>query len=89
METYSQLIDRARLISNTELEVTTGDVEYTGTAIEVSDEKGEEICHVVVDSGGEQQLLFFSCEKNFRVPLSEMQRILTMANQHVKQIEEL
>jgi len=55
MTTYMQRIEATPIVKDVEVTLTTGDLDYDGTALEVSDESGNELFHVVVDSNGERQ----------------------------------
>lgn len=52
-EKYSEFIESAPLVEHIDTIVTTGDAEYPGTALEVCDQDGRELFHVVVDLTGE------------------------------------
>ena len=80
MNRYSKFIDAANLISNVETTLTTGDLEYGGTAFEITDgQSGRELFHIVADENGERQLLVFGCDGNFRISLSTMEEIISSA----------
>jgi hypothetical protein len=55
---YDSIIKKARLLREVKSTLTTGDLEYPGTALEVYDEQGNEMFHVVIDMEGEIQILF-------------------------------
>jgi len=81
---YMDTIEAARLVTGVEITTTTGDVEYPGTAIEVADEHGEELFHVVMDSSGERQVLLFAHSDNYRIPLARLEKIVAIANEKVR-----
>ncbi len=64
--------------------LTTGDPEYEGTAIEVRDEAGEELFHIVVDEHGDQQIMFFPVRKRYRISLELMRHIIDGASDKVR-----
>jgi hypothetical protein len=84
MAAYRDFVEGTRLVSTVEAMITTGDGSYDGTALEVSDENGAELFHVVVDSQGERQLLFFRSEGHFRMPVRLLEEILEEAKREVK-----
>jgi hypothetical protein len=86
MATYAELIESTRLVARVEMTTTTGDISYDGTALEVSDENGNELFHIVVDSQGDRQLLVFGADGDFRLPLSLFEQILATAKQQVNQV---
>lgn len=81
---YDSLIKEARLVNKVESTTTTGDVEYAGTALEIYDEQGRDMFHIIVDTHGERQILFFAREENYRMPLKLMEEILSKAREVVK-----
>ena len=84
MSNYEAFINAAPLISNVETTLTTGDLDYNGTAFEITEEQtGSELFHVVVDASGEQQLLFFGCDGNYRIPLAVFEEIIHAAKEKV------
>lgn len=83
---YQQIIARAKVFRDLRYEITTGDASYPGTAIEVSDNSGIEIFHIVLDNSGESQFLFFPISENFRIPVSVMEGIISKAKEAVKKI---
>lgn len=87
MTSYSELIESIHLVSEVDTCVTTGDLDYPGTAMEVSEAKGEELFHVVVSAEGEHQLLVFAREQGFRLPLHLLERVLTRAREAVQASE--
>jgi len=86
MTPYYEMIEGARLISSVESTLTTGDASYDGTALEVADQSGQELFHVVVDSQGERQFLFFRSNENIRLPLRVLEEILNAAKEKVNQV---
>lgn len=86
MKKYSQVISDARLVSVVESDSSTGDLEYSGTALEVSDQSGEELFHVVVDEHGERQFLFFATDHDYRIPLNLLERIVERAKEVVHKV---
>ncbi len=89
MKKYLDLIENTRLITQIDAVMTTGDLEYPGMAIEVYDEKGEDLFHIAIDSRGEKQVLFFSHNDNYRLPLEQLEKILSDANEYVGRIDEV
>jgi hypothetical protein len=84
MKRYTDVIESARLVDRVEATVTTGDLDYPGTAIEVCDDKGEELLHVVADPSGEIQLLFFAHTDNYRLPLARLEEIIAKAKEVIR-----
>jgi hypothetical protein len=84
---YQSLIERARLIKSIESTATTGDVAYSGTALEITDENGEDLFHFVVDSKGDLQALFFSHAENYRMSMSDLEKIILKAKETVKVVD--
>lgn len=83
MKSYSEIIEGTRLVRNVQSSTTTGDLEYSGTALEIADEVGKELFHVVVDATGERQILVFPSGEGYRIPLDLMERILAKAKDTV------
>jgi hypothetical protein len=77
-----------RLVRAVQSRTTTGDLEYPGTALEIADEAGKELFHVVVDSQGERQVLFFPRDQGYRISVEVMERILARANEVVNSIDD-
>ncbi len=88
MTNYLGFIEQAHLVRDVSSTVTTGDLEYPGTALEIEDSEDGELFHVVVDSKGEQQVLFFSHDANYRIPVRLLERILLMARDTVQKVDE-
>ncbi len=84
MNDYTRFIEAAPLISQIESTTSSGDLNYQGTAMEVSTTDGDELFHVVVDGNGQIQFLFFRSEGNYRLPLDVMQRVIDSARQCVR-----
>lgn len=84
MNDYTRFIEAAPLISQIESTTSSGDLNYQGTAMEVSTADGDELFHVVVDGNGQIQFLFFRSEGNYRLPLDVMQRVIDSARQCVR-----
>ena len=84
MNDYLRFIEAAPLISQIESTTSSGDLNYQGTAMEVSTTDGDELFHVVVDGNGQIQFLFFRSEGNYRLPLDVMQRVIDSARQCVR-----
>jgi hypothetical protein len=82
--TYSSLIKSARLVSSIESNTSTGDLEYPGTALEIADDHGEDLFHVVIDETGDLQVLFFANRENYRMRLDLLEKILERARETVK-----
>lgn len=83
MSSYMHLIESTPLVSRIEITTTSGDVEYDGTALEVTDQKGNELFHVIVNATGDRQLLFFRSEGNFRIPLRFVEDVIEVAKEKV------
>lgn len=79
MKRYSETIGEARVVRDIQSCVTTGDLEYSGTALEISDDAGAELFHIVVDSSGERHILFFPSSAGYRIPVDVMERVLAKA----------
>ena len=88
MRRYSETIEQIRLVREVQSCTTTGDVEYSGTALEIADEEGNELFHVIVDMKGERQILFLPTTQGYRIPLDLMERILTKAKDVVNAIDD-
>lgn len=86
MSDYSHFIENTPLIERVDITTTGGDPDYNGTAIEISDESGNELFHVVVDSKGERQFLFIQSQGDYRITLDEMEQIIASAKKHVRSI---
>ena len=87
-KSYLEFIESAKLFERVETTLTGGDVDYNGTALEVNSEKGEELFHVVVDSKGEQQVLIFRGEGNYRIPLKIFNEIIEVSRKKVNALED-
>lgn len=81
------MIEGTRLVRDIRSCTTTGDLEYSGTALEIGDETGKELFHVVVDASGERQILFFPSDNGYRIPVDLLERILTRAKDAVNFID--
>ena len=84
---YKSFIESAKLIKTIESVSTTGDVEYNGTALEISEKNGDELFHIIVDENGELQILFFASDKNYRMSLELLDEIISKAKQIVIKTE--
>jgi hypothetical protein len=84
MNQYAELIGSTPLIKSVEVTATTGDLDYDGTALEITTPDGDELFHVVIDQHGETQVLFFRSEGNYRLPLEVLERIVESAKTQVK-----
>lgn len=85
---YIEVIRHARLIDDVDSVMTTGDVEYSGTALEISDKNGIELFHVVIDDAGDTQVMFFASDAPYRIPVGLFERILIRAKETVRKVEE-
>lgn len=83
---YLEFIEQAPLLRQVDSCVTTGDLDYPGTAVEIRVPDGDDILHVIVDSSGEQQVLFIGLESPVRVPLKLLEEILGRAKEVVRPI---
>ncbi len=88
MRSYLELVEQTRLIARVQSCVTTGDVEYPGTALEIADQDGCDLFHVVVDRNGQPQVMFFASEDDYRLPLGVLEEILAKAKDLVKSSED-
>ncbi len=83
---YESFIQQTKLINEIESASTTGDTDYDGTALEISEKNGEELFHVVVDKKGEMQMLFFATDQSYRIPIELMEKIIYKARQIVNKM---
>lgn len=83
MTSYLDLITQARLIDRVESCTTTGDVEYPGTALEVTDPDGADLFHVIVDQSGQRQVLLFAAKESYRLPLEVVEQMIAKAKETV------
>lgn len=86
MTTLMQRIESTTLVSNVESTLTTGDLDYDGTTLEISDETGKDLFQVVVDSKGQRQFRFFKTDRDFRIPLELMEQIVQTAKEKVSKM---
>jgi len=86
MTSYTEMIAGTHLVRKIELTTTTGDLDYEGTALEIEDEEGNELFHVVVDEKGERQFLLFRSEGNIRIPLSIIEEVVGAAKEKVHSV---
>ncbi|MBN68357.1 MAG: hypothetical protein CME32_03630 [Gimesia sp.] len=89
MKSYTELIESTPIIRHVETTVTTGDLDYNGTALEVEDASGNELFHVVVDEKGEQQFLIYPMQERVRIPLQVLEEVLLFAKKKVQVAENL
>ena len=89
MKSYTEMIESIPIIRHVETTVTTGDLDYNGTALEVEDASGNELFHVVVDEKGEQQFLIYPMQERVRMPLHVLEEVLLFAKKTVKVAEPL
>ena len=87
MKTYSQKIEDTELISFVETCTTTGDLDYDGTAMEITSSNNRELFHVIVDSKGIQQVLFWEHKTPFRMNLKDLENIITRAKEVVHSVK--
>ena len=87
MKTYAERISSTKLVREVESTTTTGDLDYSGTALEIWDEADHELFHVVVDENGEQQFLFFASPTAYRIPLKVMEQIVARAKEAVNRVD--
>lgn len=82
---YLDVIESARTVREEDIEscLTTGDDDYPGTALEITDKEGNELFHVVLDSQGERQILFWPQGTPYRLPLDLVDKIVTVAKEKV------
>lgn len=78
------MIEKARLYQAVDSTITTGDLDYEGTAMEVVSDCGEEIFHVVVDRDGQRQVLFFRSDFDFRLPLEVLEEVIQKAKREIQ-----
>ena len=89
MTDYTGYIRRTRLIGELDYLLTTGDLEYCGTAIEVLDGQGVHLFHLVIDEETrETHVLFLSHSENFRLSISQVKRMIEVAESKVRPLEE-
>lgn len=81
-----EFVESIRLLDAVEAVVTTGDAEYPGTTMEVTDSAGNDLFHFVVDQRGERQLLVFPSESPYRLSLDRLERLLARAKQTVTHV---
>lgn len=85
---YMEIIEETPLINHVESTITTGDPDYPGTTLEISDPNGKiHLFHVVVDSTGQKQIVFFERKDRYRLPLFVLEEIIEQAKEYVKYIE--
>ena len=89
MNSYLKHIEHTELITEIDATLTTGDLDYPGTAIEVrsADAEDRELFHVVVDGKGRQQVLFYAHDANYRIPLDRLSDIISKAKTEVHMTE--
>ena len=82
---YTDFIRRTQFVKDDELEVvlTTGDVDYSGTALEVTCDNIE-LFHFVVDEDGVQQVVVFPQKSCYRMNLSTLDAIILAAKEEVR-----
>ncbi len=85
---YIEMIEHTRMVDKIDAVVTTGDVGYPGTALEISDQTGRELFHFVVDSNGERQVLFFGGSQSYRLTLSCLEELVARAKDKVRYVAE-
>ncbi|MCP4988465.1 MAG: hypothetical protein GY928_21170 [Colwellia sp.] len=83
MKKYTELIESTKLINNIDLCLTSGDLEYPGTAMEIVEQNGEELFHIILDSKGERQVLFFAQQNDYRISLEKLESIFAAAKNKV------
>ncbi|NLF33279.1 MAG: hypothetical protein GX591_20635 [Planctomycetes bacterium] len=83
MKSYSRHIEDTELVTDVECTLTTGDLDYPGTALEVLAPDGSELFHVVVDGKGQRQVLFYARDTDFRMPLELLDKILLAGKEKV------
>lgn len=81
-------IESTRFIDDVEVTITTGDVEYPGNAMEVCEQNGNELFHIVVDSTGQKQVIFLAHKGHYRLSLPKIEEILEKANECISIIYE-
>lgn len=86
MTTFMQRIEGTPLVANVETTLTTGDLDYGGTALEVCDESGKELFQVVLDSNGHRHFRFFGSDGDYRISLELMEQIVETAKEKVNKI---
>lgn len=88
MKSYLEFIEQTRLVAEVESCTTTGDVEYPGTALEIADQYGKDLFHVVVDSKGQRQVMFFAVKEDYRLPLEVLEKIIARAKEVVELVKD-
>jgi hypothetical protein len=81
--TYIDFIEKTHLLDSFESTLTTGDLEYNGTALEISEKGKGELFHIVLDKNGNRQILFFSNVEDYRMSLDELERLIQFAKRNV------
>jgi len=87
MKKYMNHIEETHFVAEVESSLTSGDLDYPGTALEIRELGGEELFHVVVTSNGEQQVLFYAQGQDYRLPLDLVAQILNTAKEKVTRTE--
>ena len=87
MTSYMRRIERTPLVANVETTLTTGGVDYDGTALEVCDDSDTHLFHIVVDPHGERQILFFGSAGDYRMRLELLEKIVETAKEKVRMID--
>ena len=84
MKSYMDFIEGTRLIDEIDAVVTTGDLDYPGTAMEIREAGGDELFHIVVDASGAMQVLFLPHGAGYRLPLSKIEAIIVKSKEEVR-----
>jgi hypothetical protein len=81
---YSESISNSRLVKKLGYERSSGDSSYNGTVLEVYDEKGNELFHVIADeSTGDKQIWFSPGLGDLRLSISDLLEALRIAEDWV------
>jgi len=83
MSRYAKMISNTPLIEKVDSAITTGDLEYDATALEISETNGNELFHVVIDQNGNRQCLFFRSEGDYRIPIELLEKIIEVGKTKV------
>ena len=86
MSKYLDWIESTRLITEVDSCTTSGDVDYPGTALEITDKSNRDIIHVVVDSTGKRQVMILAQADDYRLPLELLEEILNTAKKRVSHV---
>lgn len=82
---YVEFIESIRLIDDTLNSVlTTGDLDYPGTALEVYNDDEEELFTFIINERGERQVLFYDHSIPYRLSLDMLEKLILVAKEKVR-----